>query len=646
MTTSRALFVFLVCFYGLLAGGHTYSTDEEGVFATTRSLVEERSVAIRISPDNDAVVPTRVGRDNERVGGSGIGESVVAIPLYLFGRGVAAFTDPGGSRTDEIERIFVGWTNSIVTALGSVFVYLIARLLGTARSSAVALALSYGVATMALPYAKTLFTEPLTATLTLGAVFYAVSARSSRSPLDSFWSGVLAAGSLFARPSAALFGPIVAAYLLWDLFNPATRRSARSVAGAFVAGSAPTLALYVLSNWWRFGSPTDLGYRGELSLLDYPIADGMVGLFLSPGKSLFLYAPVAALGLVALPRVWRRWPRETILFLAIGLSNALFFAHFRAWHGDNAWGPRYLMMSLPFFILPVAPTLVSAGWRYALLFTSGLGLCSALLGAALYFNEYFAVVGREVGASTVDGWAADEMSASGSGIEGVSVFLDGPPGFGRYLGAAAIGDVRSDVAAVYGPQFANSGWHFTWDRIGLSPGRHALVVVATSLRSERSGIATREFNIIPTPGAVPEQASANSSDANRLPRGVQEPAAGAPAVSVDDPKPDQTLYAAIALGDLRDVMHWNPYWSPLAGHARELPGVARETLRVLSGLPSAAGRYPDTTNERIHWYARVPQLDIWPYWIVAADLPTAPLLMLLPMLVGIAYGGRRLMRSD
>jgi len=38
-----AIFLLLTGIYGLSAGGHTYSSDEEGMFQTTRSLVERRA---------------------------------------------------------------------------------------------------------------------------------------------------------------------------------------------------------------------------------------------------------------------------------------------------------------------------------------------------------------------------------------------------------------------------------------------------------------------------------------------------------------------------------------------------------------------------------------------------------------------------
>ena len=45
--------------------------------------------------------------------------------------------------------------------------------------------------------------------------------------------------------------------------------------------------------------------------------------------------------------------------VAMGLANAVFFARFPYWHGDHTFGPRYLIMSIPFWVVP-AGLLVSA----------------------------------------------------------------------------------------------------------------------------------------------------------------------------------------------------------------------------------------------------------------------------------------------
>ena len=48
-----------------------------------------------------------------------------------------------------------------------------------------------------------------------------------------------------------------------------------------------------LGNWWRFGSPFDLGYQRVDQSGSF--VDGFVGQLLNPGKGLVFYAPIAVI---------------------------------------------------------------------------------------------------------------------------------------------------------------------------------------------------------------------------------------------------------------------------------------------------------------------------------------------------------------
>ena len=71
----------------------------------------------------------------------------------------------------------------------------------------------------------------------------------------------------------------------------------------------------------------------------------------------------------------------------------------------------------------------------------------------------------------ITGWAIDQSAASGTGIDSVHVWVYPDPGSGTapiFVGLATYGTPRSDVAALYGPRFTNSG--FTISVNGLARG--------------------------------------------------------------------------------------------------------------------------------------------------------------------------------
>jgi hypothetical protein len=76
----------------------------------------------------------------------------------------------------------------------------------------------------------------------------------------------------------------------------------------------------------------------------------------------------------------------------------------------------------------------------------------------------------------VGGWAIDRGAASGTGVDSVVfyIFPNGGAGAPVYVGTGSYGSNRTDVASAFGPQFANSAFHFTIT--GLGPGAFVLGV--------------------------------------------------------------------------------------------------------------------------------------------------------------------------
>lgn len=86
----------------------------------------------------------------------------------------------------------------------------------------------------------------------------------------------------------------------------------------------------------------------------------------------------------------------------------------------------------------------------------------------------------------VAGWAFDGAAPSGTGIDVVHVWAfpnpaADPTGQPVFLGAAALGDPRPDVAAYFGAQFLPSGYHLTVNSLSRAPGAaYDLIVYAHS----------------------------------------------------------------------------------------------------------------------------------------------------------------------
>lgn len=389
-----AVFLLLVGVYGLTAGGHTYSSDEETMYAVTQGLSRGHWYIDGTDP-NKFVTAYRLGRGNHVVTYTALGSSLAGFPLYVVGT-VLARSVPDVN-ADNTRRVVVGWTNSFVEAAAVAMVFLIASLLGARRRWAVVLALAYGIGTMAWAYAKTpLLSEPLATLLTLCTVYFAIKAGLERAYRPLLFAGGFAALSMVARPNTVLFAPVVGGYLLAVFFRHGGARDALRAGVAFAAGAAGPGLSFLASNWLRYGSPFDWGVPHSEYLFKFPVNQGLYSLFLSPGKGVFLYAPPVLLGIAAAAFVPRARRAEIGLLAGVAMVNALLFAVYKEWHGDHAWGPRYLSVSVPLFVVMVAPLLDRARWRRALVGFGAVGVAVTSLAVIVDVNAHYTWAGQHL----------------------------------------------------------------------------------------------------------------------------------------------------------------------------------------------------------------------------------------------------------
>ena len=90
-----------------------------------------------------------------------------------------------------------------------------------------------------------------------------------------------------------------------------------------------------------------------LGMFGRPDAGVALALLVSPFRGLFFAAPVLALGVYGLARMWKTMRAECVLFVAIGALFFLVNITFMGWHAGFSCGPRYLIPAIPFLALPM-----------------------------------------------------------------------------------------------------------------------------------------------------------------------------------------------------------------------------------------------------------------------------------------------------
>ncbi|HEY3208609.1 MAG TPA: hypothetical protein VGL18_02280 [Actinomycetota bacterium] len=350
-----ALGVLVFALTLLVNGGTIYSSDGISTYEVAKSVVEDGDVAI-----THGVVWQ--GRDGRYYSPFGIGQSLIALPVYFLIRPISELT----SEPERVAQAGVAALMPLIAALISVAMYRLARRLGGNQQSSAVVAVGAVAGTFLLAYSKDFLSEPLTTLFVVLAVERALAGR----PVAS---GAAAAGALVTRPQFLAFAPL----FLWR-----TQRDGGWP--AFFRAIAP-LSLGLLIdlgyNVLRFGSPTNFGYSDPNLKQGFttPFYEGAAGLLFHPQKSIFLFAPIVFLLVPALRRLWATqrsgfWLLTGNLAITFTLS-----ATWWDWGGGWLWGPRLLIPG-------VIPALASiASWADA-------GRARAKRTAVLLFFAFGALV--------------------------------------------------------------------------------------------------------------------------------------------------------------------------------------------------------------------------------------------------------------
>jgi len=395
-----ALFSLLFSVYLLTFSGVYHASDEMSMLAVTDSLARRGAWDIELLRWMGEQQGS-YGPDGHLYGRKGIGTTLAALPHYWLALQLEGW---GNVQTAML-------TNGVITALTGVLVYLLLRRLRYGHGVALGTALAYGLATMAWPYARFLFSESLAGLGLMAGFFFLVcygaplpgpGREQSREWLYPTLAGTGLGLALLARLNNAIAGPLLGILLLFYLYRR-HGKNWRAWLGPIVLFGLPVLAALAIAawyNWLRFGSPLTTGYLPE-ERFSTPFLEGFYGLTLSPGKGLFWYNPLLLAALVAWPAFFRRHRAEALLAGSVVLVNVAFYASWFLWWAGHGWGPRFLVTILPFAALSLVPAFEAAFRRRIVALVLGVlvlvSITVQLLGVAVDFNLYLEDVYARLG---------------------------------------------------------------------------------------------------------------------------------------------------------------------------------------------------------------------------------------------------------
>ena len=365
---AAGIFFLVFALYVLTYVGAFKSNDERALFGGVDSFVKRGEFTVnQIYWDY-----TNVGMltsQGDMVPNYEPAQMVAAIPLYLWGRALGA----------AAQGVMV--FNAIVTAAAAALLFLCFLELEYGRRTATLGSLVFAFATLAWPYSRTFFREPLTMLAYLLTVYGLLRYRGFRygaapvQPTARRYRWLVLTGFALGlalitkQTSVALVPSLLVLAVAYEWRRPITAhegsrgRVALRMAAAMLAPLALMLLLGRLYQVITLGG-VEVFARNIVEYTTNPqlsqtvparMMRAFLGITVSPYKGLFWYSPVLILGLVGAFPFTRRHRWEGLSFLLLIALHLLGYSRYNYWSAGVAWGMRYLLPVVPFLVLLAAP---------------------------------------------------------------------------------------------------------------------------------------------------------------------------------------------------------------------------------------------------------------------------------------------------
>jgi len=357
-------------FYLLTSTGRVRTPDEYNTLYTAESLVLHGTTAV---PQAIALhnFYGRLDVHGRPRAAYPPGQALVCAPWYAVGQYVLARL-PGvpADDTDLVVAFASCLSSATFAALAVTFFFLLLVGIAVPLRAALMATAMVGLGTPIFAYSGWLFSEPLSAAVLAGVawiLFIRSRKGGSGEPISlrgAAFAGLVLGLATLVRPTNVLAVAVFAAAILVRDGKAALR-----TVFVFCAASAVGVAILLAHNALLFGGPFAFGYPAtaegakRLNSFDTPILRGLYGFLLSPGKSVFLFAPPVILALAGLGRLWRRDRGLATLAVLLPLANLFLFAKYSQWEGGYCVGPRYLVPALVLLCLGLGPVLAEARAR-------------------------------------------------------------------------------------------------------------------------------------------------------------------------------------------------------------------------------------------------------------------------------------------
>lgn len=369
--------------YGFTSDGHRYAIDEDiahqqairlATLEPHSEYVEGESGLFFEYPfyKRESVSPCSIGI---LCHGAYIGHALTQAPFIIINQNLDIIsTDTAKFTVDDFNDLhYVHWRNTLdpditfleifyapfFSSLSVGVFFLLSRSFNYSKSTSLTLTLAFAIGTAIWAYSQTSYNlVPALFFVLVGYLYFRKYEHTDRL-IHLIIVGISFGFAYLVRPDTAIVFAIIFSFVIYNILV----QKKQKIKQFFVHVPfyvSPFVLSYIISMFidtirGKAGGIPGSGILASSS--QTPIHVSIFGLLLSPGLGLFVFNPILLTTFFAYVDFFKYHKKETILFLSIIVLFLLYYANIQYWHGLVGWSARYLIMMVPFLLLPLGQSL-------------------------------------------------------------------------------------------------------------------------------------------------------------------------------------------------------------------------------------------------------------------------------------------------
>ena len=342
-----AVFIFLNCGFDTSEGGYDYQLAERIIKTGSLDIGSNGGGIDIVSPVNRK---TYLAHE--------FGNALFLLPTAAFNIFLESRLEhlESSEHISRLKQFTLSFQPNLYSALtAAVFFYILRKKFKKKIAVAFAASCVLSFATYFLTYTRNLFDGVLCSTLLLSSFLFLLLFDEHKKNKFLIFSFVFLGLSFITRLTLILC--IFTSFVYLILISGKTMERVKRL----MAAGLTLLPFFLWQAWYNhlrtgrfYLSPVQAEKFFSNNALDGKWIEGITGYFLSPGKSIFIYAPPLIISFICFWRWFcRDFKKEAVYVACTGFLWLLIHAKLRSWYGAWGWGPRLFITILPILFLPL-----------------------------------------------------------------------------------------------------------------------------------------------------------------------------------------------------------------------------------------------------------------------------------------------------